>query len=175
MTRIAWLIALAALAACGTDRKEQQTGAPQEEQAGKAEEAPGKEPDFVEVDHILIGVKGPRMPKGLAPEEAKTLAYDLLDQLRDGADWAALKKEHSLDKQPGKPPGGPYAMVNHGVPLDAGGPGAYKRGQMVAAFGDVGFKLEVGEIGIADYHPKPPAPGKRPPSPFGYHIIKRTK
>ena len=38
---------------------------------------------------------------------------------------------------------------------------------MVPAFGDVGFGLKVGEIGVAEYHPRK--------SPYGYHIIKRTK
>jgi hypothetical protein len=38
---------------------------------------------------------------------------------------------------------------------------------MAGAFGDVGFQLEVGGIGLAEYDPST--------SPFGYHIIKRTK
>jgi parvulin-like peptidyl-prolyl isomerase len=38
---------------------------------------------------------------------------------------------------------------------------------MVPAFGNVGFKLEVGEIGIADYDPLT--------SKYGYHIIKRVR
>jgi parvulin-like peptidyl-prolyl isomerase len=38
---------------------------------------------------------------------------------------------------------------------------------MVPAFGNVGFALKVGEIGIADYDPHT--------SPFGWHIIKRLK
>lgn len=41
------------------------------------------------------------------------------------------------------------------------------RGQMAAAFGDVGFKLKVGEVGLAEPNPQK--------SPFGYHIIKRLK
>ena len=44
-------------------------------------------------------------------------------------------------------------------------PRAYS--QTVPAFGNVGFKLAVGEIGIADYDPKT--------SPFGYHVIKRVE
>lgn len=44
---------------------------------------------------------------------------------------------------------------------------ARPRDQMAAAFGDVGFKLEVNEIGLAE----PDAQN----SPFGYHIIKRLK
>jgi parvulin-like peptidyl-prolyl isomerase len=38
---------------------------------------------------------------------------------------------------------------------------------MVAAFGDVGFQLEVGEVGMAVYDPVK--------SKYGWHIIKRLK
>jgi hypothetical protein len=55
-------------------------------------------------------------------------------------------------------------MANKGVKPRSGN--EYPRDGMVAAFGNVGFVLEVGEIGIADYSPD---------SPFGFHIIKRTK
>ena len=41
------------------------------------------------------------------------------------------------------------------------------RDRMVPAFGNVGFVLAVGEIGIADYDPVA--------SPFGFHIIKRVR
>ena len=38
---------------------------------------------------------------------------------------------------------------------------------MVPAFGNVGFKLAVDEIGVADYDPTT--------SPYGWHVIKRVK
>ena len=41
------------------------------------------------------------------------------------------------------------------------------RDQMVPAFGNVGFKLKVGEIGMA--------PFDRRDSPYGWHIIKRVE
>ncbi|MAW59971.1 MAG: hypothetical protein CMJ94_03930 [Planctomycetes bacterium] len=47
------------------------------------------------------------------------------------------------------------------------GPRPRARGAMAPAFGDVGFKLQVGEVGLAE-----PDAQK---SPFGYHIIKRIK
>jgi hypothetical protein len=122
-----------------------------------------QEPDRIVVDHILIGVRNPKLP-GVTreAEEARKLAYELLERLRGGADWDALKREHSADP----PPGGPYPMANRGV---AAGPDETPRDQMVSAFGDVGFGLEVGGIGIADYTPASKA------SPYGYHIIKRVK
>jgi len=42
---------------------------------------------------------------------------------------------------------------------------AHPRGAMVPAFGDVGFGLGVGEVGLATYDTDA--------SPFGWHIIKR--
>ena len=41
----------------------------------------------------------------------------------------------------------------------------HPRSAMVPAFGDVGFNLEVGELGLASYDDEA--------SPFGWHIIKR--
>jgi hypothetical protein len=41
----------------------------------------------------------------------------------------------------------------------------HPRAAMVPAFGDVGFSLEVGEVGLAGYDEKA--------SPFGWHVIKR--
>ncbi|MDP6963213.1 MAG: peptidylprolyl isomerase, partial [Planctomycetota bacterium] len=41
----------------------------------------------------------------------------------------------------------------------------FPRDQMVPGFGNVGFKLKVGAIGISNYHATD--------SPFGWHIIKR--
>ena len=115
-------------------------------------------PDAVTVDHILIAVKNPRIPDGMEPEAAREVAYDLLKQLEAGADWAALKLKHSDDP----PPGGPYSMANDGVtPVG----GAYPRGGMAKAFGDVGFGLEVDQMGMADFDAAD--------SPFGFHLIKR--
>ena len=41
----------------------------------------------------------------------------------------------------------------------------FPREQMVPGFGNIGFKLKVGEVGISNYH--------QTDSPFGWHIIKR--
>ena len=98
------------------------------------------------------------------PEEARVLAYDLFEQLKQGAAWETLKQQHSDDRDPGKPARGPYPMANTGV---ARRPGAGERGKMVKAFGDVSFSLKVGEIGIANYDPAA--------SKFGFHIIKRVQ
>ena len=38
---------------------------------------------------------------------------------------------------------------------------------MVAGFGDVGWRLQVGEVGVAPFHSRK--------SPYGWHIIKRVQ
>ena len=81
--------------------------------------------------------------------------------MKAGGDWAAAKSENSEDPAPG----GPYSLANHGVATST--PNESKRSDMVAAFGDVGFGLAVGEMGMADYDARK--------SPFGFHIIKRVK
>ena len=122
-----------------------------------------KEPDFVSVDHILISFRGTGTAATRSPGEAKALAYDLLKQVRNDGDWAKLKQKYSDDKQQGVA-GGPYAMTNTGVQRR---PGARPRGGMVPAFGNVGFRLRLGGIGMADHDPQT--------SPYGYHIIKRVR
>jgi len=121
-----------------------------------------KEPDYVTVDHILIGVKSKKLPEATRNrEEARQLAHKLLDQLEHGADWAALKKRYSDDP----PPGGPYKMANLGV--QPRGKQEYPRKGMVKGFGDVSFSLAVGETRIAEYD--------ETASPYGFHIISRIK
>ena len=77
-----------------------------------------------------------------------------------GEDFGELVKEATDDSPPGI----------YGIVLS--GPGdqrnkIFQRSGMVAAFGNVGWKLEVGEVGVAAHHPKD--------SYYGFHIVKRTK
>lgn len=120
------------------------------------------EPEHIQVQHILIGFAGSVGAKPITrtPAEAKKLAYEILERARKGEDFDAMVKQYTDDSHPGI-----YGMANTGVPPTA--PGESPRNRMVAAFGDVGFKLKVGEIGIADHDQKS--------SPFGYHVIKRIK
>ena len=123
--------------------------------------------DHISVQHILIGFKDAVGFGGNAPpkaqtrtqEQARTLAYEILDRARAGENFDALVSEYTDDSAPGI-----YNMATTGVtPAE----GEYPREGMVGAFGNVGFNLQVGEIGIADYDPAT--------SPFGWHIIKRLK
>ncbi len=121
----------------------------------------GKEADRIQVQHILIGYQGSVPGKRItrSKEEARTLAYDLLKQAQEGTDFDDLVRRHTDDSPPGI-----YGMSNHGV---RAGQGEYERGKMVGAFGNVGFTLQPGEMGVADHDPST--------SPYGWHVIKRIK
>jgi len=121
-----------------------------------------KEPDRIVVQHILIGAQGLVPGKNITRslDEAKTLAYQLLERARGGEDFDELVRNNTDDAFPGR-----YGMANRGVTPSGGN--EYARDGMVPAFGNVGFKLAVGEIGIADYDPAT--------SPYGWHIIKRVQ
>ena len=119
------------------------------------------EPEHIQVQHCLISFTGKLPGKNVSrsQEEAKKLAYDILARAKKGEDFDALVKQHTDDQHPGI-----YGMANKGVSPASG---EYPRQGMVAAFGDVGFKLKVGDVGIADFDEKA--------SPYGYHVIKRVK
>ena len=122
---------------------------------------PAVEPEHVQVQHILIGFAGSIPGKGITrtKEEAKKLAYEILEKARSGEDFDALVRQYTEDSPPGI-----YGMSGKGV---SPGQGEYPRDQMVPAFGNVGFAISPGNIGIADYDPQT--------SPYGWHIIKRLK
>ena len=123
---------------------------------------PTAEPEHIQVQHILIGFAGSVGGKQITrtQDEAKKFAYELLARANKGEDFDALVKQYTDDSHPGI-----YGMSNAGVAPSM--PGEYGRNQMVGAFGNVGFKLAVGAVGIADFDPKT--------SPFGWHIVKRIK
>jgi len=122
---------------------------------------PDVEPQHVQVQHILIGFSGSIPGKNITrtKDEAKTLAYEILERARKGEDYDELVRAYTDDSPPGI-----YGMAAIGV---APGPGEFKRDGMVPAFGNVGFAISPGNIGIADYDPKA--------SPYGWHIIKRLQ
>lgn len=122
---------------------------------------PDVEPQHVQLQHILIGFAGSIPGKGITrtKEEAKKLAYEVLERARKGEDYDALVKQYTEDSPPGI-----YELSGRGV---TPGPGEYARDRMVPAFGNVGFTISPGNIGIADYDPQA--------SPYGWHIIKRLK
>jgi hypothetical protein len=119
------------------------------------------EPDQVVVQHLLIafGRSIPDRKIERSRPEAKALAESLLARARQGEDFDALVKEFTDDQYPGK-----LLVTNTGVkPV----PGGRTREQLVPRFGDVAFKLAVGEVGIAAHHAAL--------SEYGWHVIKRLE
>ena len=118
-------------------------------------------PTHVQVQHILIGFSGSVPGKNISrtKDEAKTLAYQILERARKGVNFDELVRQYTDDSPPGI-----YGMSGIGVAPQSG---EFPRDRMVPAFGNVGFSISPGNIGIADYDPQA--------SPFGWHIIKRVK
>lgn len=104
----------------------------------------------ITVQHVLIAFEGKVPGVTRSQPQAKELAEKVWAEATGGADFKALMKQHSNDPGPGE-----YPMTKQG------------RQQMVAGFGDVGFRLAVGQIGVAPFDAKT--------SPYGWHIIKRVK
>ncbi len=113
---------------------------------------PEHKDESITVQHVLIAFQGAPRIQGVTrnKDEAKVLAEQVWKEALAGADFKALMKQHSNDGGPGE-----YPMTKA------------DRMQMVKGFGDVGFRLAVGEIGVA--------PWDQAASPFGWHIIKRVK
>lgn len=101
-------------------------------------------PERAQVRHILLKTMG-KPPADDA--KIKAQAEDILKQLRNGGDFAALAKKYSED--PGS--------------ADKGGDvGWVQRGQMVKEFEDASFNQKIGEIDMIK-------------STYGYHIVQVTK
>ena len=117
--------------------------------------------DHIKVQHILISFAGKVPGKNITrtEDEARALAAQVFDRAKKGEDFDSLVKTYTDDRAPGI-----YALANSGVTPSAD---EFSRDRMVPAFGEVGFSLAPGEIGMAPYDPAR--------SPFGWHIIKRLE
>ena len=117
------------------------------------------EPQHILVAHVLISFEGAGTKATRSRAAAEKLAYEVLARARKGEDFNKLIKDLSDDSGEGV-----YGMANNRVsPVGE----EYERRKMVPAFGDVGFKLEVGSIGMSVFDAQK--------SPYGWHIIKRLK
>jgi peptidyl-prolyl cis-trans isomerase D len=96
--------------------------------------------------HILVKVKAaPEATEGHADDEARTLAQSALDQVKAGADFAALARKVSEDQGSG-PQGGDL--------------GCFARGRMVPEFENAAFALASGET------------SDLVKTQYGYHVIR---
>ena len=121
------------------------------------------EADHIEVQHLLVSFQGAINKPGVirSQEEAEALANELFGRAQTGVDFDSLVEEYTDDQHPGI-----YAMHNFDVePLQ--GIQESSRARMVKSFGDVGFSLKVGEIGMAVFDSTD--------SRYGWHIVKRLK
>jgi hypothetical protein len=115
-------------------------------------------PKRVKLAHVLIAFKGALPAVTRSKGDAEKLAADVLARARKGEKFEDLMK---LSDDTG---GGVYTLV---LELADKRQDNFLRDEMVPAFGNVGFKLKVGEIGMANYDPMS--------SPYGWHIIKRVE
>ena len=107
--------------------------------------------NHAEIKHILIGWKDLSNAKGPALErtkaQAETLVRSLMTQIKAGADFDMLMKQHSED------PGSASSGRAYPVSPDA---------QLVIEFKQLGLRLNVNEVGVVQ-------------SDFGFHIMKRIE
>lgn len=131
--------------------------------AGSPAPAPAEaagEPERVTIQHVLISFAGTGTRATRTREEASVLADATLQRARDGEPFDELVAALTDDSAPGI-----YTLCNKDVA--PGSANEYPRDRMVSAFGDVGFALAVGDVGMAPHDPAA--------SPYGWHIIKRLQ
>ena len=156
MLPAAVLVLFLPLIACKTPPSTPAPAAPSTESAAATTPA-----EHIKLQHILISFAGKVPGKNITrtQEEARTLAGEVFERAKKGEDFDTLVKTYTDDRAPGI-----YALANSGVTPSAD---EFSRDRMVPAFGEVGFSLAPGEIGMAEYDPAR--------SPFGWHIIKRLE
>jgi hypothetical protein len=115
----------------------------------------------IKLQHVLISFTGKVPGKNItrSQDEARALAHQIFNRARKGEDFDSLVRTYTDDRPPGI-----YGLANSGV---TPGEGEFSRDRMVPAFGEVGFSLAPGEIGIAEYDAVK--------SPYGWHVIKRLE
>ena len=164
---VAPLLLLCLATACSELTKPQQEtqGSPKPEpveKTGDAREVKAKSPpdrgdrparpndeEKVEASHILISHKdAPRARVTRTKEEARKLAEQVLAEVKKGGDFGQLAAKYSDDP---------------GSKQREGKLGSFSRRRMVKPFADAAFALKPGET------------SDLVETPFGYHIIKRTK
>ena len=100
----------------------------------------------INASHILLMYEGSeRSSATRSKADAQAQIADIEKQLQDGAEFAALARQHS----------------DCGSAQSGGDLGGFGRGQMVKGFEDVAFALGVGDTSAVVE------------TPFGFHIIHR--
>jgi len=103
--------------------------------------------DQINASHILLMYAGSERSRATrSKEEAQSQIGEIAQQLQGGGDFGALARAHS----------------DCGSAQAGGDLGSFGRGQMVKAFEDAAFALNVGDT------------SEVVETPFGFHIIRRT-
>ncbi len=156
-------LVLALAAACGDGGSE----APPPEPPKTAPRVSPGLPDRVTYDQILIVFKGSyeRMESGRTREEARTLAYSILERVQSGVDFETLKQEFSDDRNVRSGVAlGPYESVKDGLRREGG---EIPLGNLHKGLAELVYRLKVGEIGIVDFD--------EVRFPIGWMVAKRLK
>ena len=122
-------------------------GAPSDEPG----RTPTDEPRTIAASHLVVMHRGSlRAPPGIqrGREAARQRAEEALARARAGEDFAKLVAEYSDEP---------------GAALREGRLGRFTRQDMIEAFSDAAFQLDVGELSDVVE------------TPFGYHVILRTE
>lgn len=154
------VLLLLGLLACNKPKEEPKPVPKPQKQEPKGPQRDPSEPDRIEIQVILIsfkGVKGVKATRSM--EEARELAAKVLEQGKGGADFQLLVDLHS---EPAVHTPGVYGVSNFGVT-----PTGNEKARAPGVLGDVAFKLQVGEVGMAEYDARK--------NPAGWWIVKRVK
>jgi hypothetical protein len=139
MKKVCWLLLLTGCGACQD-----------------LEPAEVREPRRVQVERILISYRGNplKIPARRSFDEAGALARRIFDRARAGEDFVELRNSYSDDRsESGETAIGPYIVLNHGLQptrtlLHVA---RMMRGAMGKRFGDVAFRMQVGEIALVEH------------------------
>jgi len=161
MLRCCLVFALAA--ACGDDAPP----APPAPPAKGAPSASSALPDRVKYDQILVVFQGSyeKVASRRRREDARALAYSILDRLQSGIDFEWLKQEHSDDRNEESGVAlGPYDTVRDGVPRRGA---EIPLSHLYKGLAEIVYRLKVGEIGIVDFDEER--------FPIGWLVVKRLE
>ncbi|MHC4550499.1 MAG: FG-GAP-like repeat-containing protein [Planctomycetota bacterium] len=130
----------------------------------RAEHQPRFPPQRVKVKQILVPWSGARDARGVKLErtQAAELARRILRAARDGEEFDRLVTNYHYRESRL-----PSLLAVVAEPLKPREATEYRRRDLPAALGNLIFSLDVGEIGLCEFHPEE--------APFGWHIVLRVE
>jgi len=119
-------------------------------------------PRRVKVKQILVRWSGARDPRGskLDRSEAELLARALLARARNGTEFKKLVANEA-------DAGLEVEILTVVADFKTRGAGEYSRADLPPALAELVFNLDVGEVGLCEFHEKE--------SPYGWHVVLRVE